>query len=133
MILVRSRPFSGRMNLKTKEWDAPPFQIHHALMGAQQEMIERLIPVPVLLYNQYLKVVHSGKRISDIMKLPDAEFGQFVGEGLHMTCDAGLFPYGRDTLPGLSVSFSGGLSLTATGTEDLVSARSFPVFFRAVY
>jgi hypothetical protein len=108
------------VNLSTKKWDAPPFQIHHAMMGVQQEMIERLIPVPVLLYTQYLKIVHSGKRIGEIMQLPDAEFGQFTGEGWHMTSDAGLFPYEGDKLPGLSVSFSGGLSLTATGTEDLV-------------
>lgn len=108
------------MNLKTKEWDAPPFNIHHALMGTQQEMIERIVPVAVLVYNQYLKIVHSGKRLEEIMQLPDAEFGQFTAEGYHMTCDAGLFPYERDTLPGLSMTLLEGLSLTPTGTEDLV-------------
>lgn len=130
--MFRSRPFSGRVNLKTQEHEAPPFQIHHAMMGVQQEMIQRLIPVPVLLYNQYLHIVLSGKRIDEIMQLPDAEFGQFVGEGLHMTKDAGLFPYGRDTLPALSVSFSGGLSLTPTGTEDLVSPFFVFLCFPAV-
>lgn len=123
---ITSRPWSGRYNIETDEEEFPPFKTHHALMGPQQESIRRLLPMPVVVYHQYLKVVHSGMTIDSVLELPDAEFGQFFPEGLQFTCDAGLFPYERDFLPELGISFTDGLSVSASDTEDLVSDKPAP-------
>jgi len=122
---ITSRPFSGRYNVDTDEEEYPPFKTHHAIMGPQQESICRLLPIPVVVYHQYLKIVHSGMTVKAVLELDDAEFGQFFPEGLQFTCDAGLFPYERDFLPELGITFVEGLSVLASDTEDLVSAFSF--------
>jgi hypothetical protein len=118
---ITSRPWSGRYNIDTDEEEYPPFKTHHAQMGPQQESIRRLLPIPVVVYHQYLKIVHSSKTIQGVLALPDDQFAQFFLEGLQFTCDAGLFPYERDFFPELGISLTDGLSVAASDTEDLVS------------
>lgn len=116
---LTSRPFSGRFDIATGEEVYPMFKTHHAQMGPQQESIDRFLPAPVVIYHQYLKIVHSGMTMEQVLALPDAKFAQFFAEGLQFTCDAGLFPYERDFFPELAINFTDGLSVTATDTEDL--------------
>ncbi len=89
-------------------------------MSAQEESIKRRLPVALVAYHVYLKIIHSGLTAQQILELDDASFGQFLAEAFQLTCDAGLFPYEKDFIPSLSLSFEEGIFLTASGTEDLV-------------
>lgn len=117
---ARSREFAGRVSLSSGEVEMENLMTHYAIMNAQEECVKRPLPLPVVMYYLYLKVVHSGKTISDVLSMEDEEFGQFVGEGLQGTCSAGLFPYEQDFEPGLCLSFFHGITLTAVPTEDMV-------------
>lgn len=117
---LTSRPFSGRINADSGDVECPPLQTHYALMGPQQECLGRFLPPQVVIYHHYLKMVHSGKTGRSILSLPDAEFGQFFLEGMQLTCCPGLWPYEKDFLPQPGLSMTEGLTLTASGTEDLV-------------
>lgn len=94
---------------------------HYAIMNAQEECVDRALPLPVVLYHIYLKAVHSGMSFEDILGLEDVQFAQFGGESLQINCSAGIFPYEKDFVPGIGLSFFHGLVLTASGTEDMVS------------
>jgi hypothetical protein len=113
------------MNIKTGEVEVPSFDFHYGILGAMEASVTRKLPVQLALYHVYLKIVHSGMTVQEVLALPDGEFGQFVGEALQFTCDAGLFPYEKDFIPALSLSFSEGLTLAAYGTEDLVRHAHF--------
>ncbi len=93
---------------------------HYAIMDAQEECVNRPIPLAIVLYHVYLKAVHSGMSFEQILALDDAQFGQFVGEALQITCSAGIFPYEKDFVPGVGFSFFSGVTLQAVGTEDMV-------------
>lgn len=93
---------------------------HYALMNVQEECVDRALPLPVVLYHIYLKVVHSGMTIRDVLAMNDVEFGQFVGESMQITCSAGLFPYEQDFVPGLCLSLFHGITLGAVPTENMV-------------
>lgn len=118
--LFGRREWSGRMNLKTGEKELDYLSVHYALMNAQEESVTRLIPLPVVLYHLYLKVVHSGMTVDEILSLPEGRRAQFYGESLQITCSAGLFPYEKDFKPGVALSLWHGIGITAVGTEDMV-------------
>ncbi len=121
-LLLGRREWSGRINLKTGEKELDYLSVHYALMNAQEESVTRLIPLPVVLYHLYLKVVHSGMNVGEILSLPEDRRAQFYGECLQITCSAGLFPYEKDFKPGVSLSLWHGIGITAIGTEDMVSS-----------
>jgi len=98
----------------------PPLQTHYALMGAQEESLDRLLPVALVVYHLYLKLHHSGMAMDAALRLSDLEFAQFFAQALQITCDAGLTPYERDFVPGLALSFTRGITIQATGTENMV-------------
>jgi hypothetical protein len=75
----------------------------------------------------YLKVVHSGMTVKQILALPDDEKGQLFLEGLQLNCCAGIFPYEQDFVPCIGLSLDEGLGLAPLGTEDMVC--TFPLFF----
>ena len=111
------------MNIKTNEVEVPSFDFHYGVLGAMEASVKRELAFQVVLYHVYLKTVHSGMTMQEVLALPDGEFGQFVGEAMQFTCDAGLFPYEKDFIPALTLSFSEGLTLAAYGTEDLVRSN----------
>jgi hypothetical protein len=103
---------------------------HYALMDAQEECVKRPLPLAVVLYHVYLKTVHSGMTMQQVLDLDEVEFGQFLGEAMQITCSAGLFPYEQDFEPGLCLSFFHGITLAAVPTEDMVSPFPPPVIPR---
>jgi hypothetical protein len=119
----RSRQFSGRANLKTGEKEMEGLCTHYAIMDAQEECVQREMPLGVVAYHMYLKLIHSGLTLDEFLSLPEEKQAEFVGEGCQITCSAGLFPYEQDFVPGLCLSFFQGIELTAQGTEDMVRLR----------
>jgi len=113
------RPFYGRIDPETGKYEIPPLKTHYTVLGAQQEMISRPAPIPVFLYHQYLRIVHSGKTIQEVLALPDEDFAPFYLQGCPLNCDAGLFPYEKDFVPGLGLTDEEEITLVASGTEDL--------------
>lgn len=93
---------------------------HYGIMNAQEECVSRPLPLAVVLYHIYLKAVHSGMSFEQILALDDVQFGQFGAEGLQISCSAGIFPYEKDFVPGIGISFFHGLVLSAVPTEDMV-------------
>lgn len=110
----------------------PPLQTHYALMGSQEESLERVLPMALVVYHLYLKLYHTGMTMAGVMKLSDGPFGQLFAQALQITCDAGLTPYERDFVPAFGFSFSAGLTLVATGTENMVCAPP-PSFYYHCY
>lgn len=79
----------------------------------------------------YLKVIHSGMTAQEVLALPDENFGKFFPEGLQINCDAGIFPYEKDFVPGLSLSFFEGVTVAAVPTENMVRpSRAYFIFVR---
>ncbi len=100
---------------------------HYAIMNAQEECLERYLPLAVVVYHAYLKIQHTGLTAESILKLDDTRFGQFFAQLHHITCDAGLAPYQPDIDPAL-VFTPEGLGIGARGTENIVSAlHSLPI------
>ena len=93
---------------------------HYAIMNAQEECVNRPLPLTVVLYHVYLKAVHSGMSFEQILCLDDVQFAQFGSEALQISCSAGIFPYEKDFVPGIGLSFFHGLVLSASPTEDMV-------------
>lgn len=89
-------------------------------MGSQEAALDRVLPTALVVYHIFLKLYHSGMTMESVLKLGPAQFGQFLAEALQITCDAGLTPYERDFVPGLALSFTTGMTIRATGTEDMV-------------
>ena len=123
-------PFS--MGLTGWEWSGadlqsvgkgviPPLKTHYALMGSQEETLNRVLPMALVVYHLYLKIYHTGMTMGAIQQLADGPFGQFFAQALQITCDAGLTPYERDFVPTFGFSFTSGLKLVAAGTENMVS------------
>ena len=69
---------------------------HYAAMHAQEETLQRELPVALVLYHLHLKLVHSGETAESMLGMDDARFGTFLAQGLQFTCDPGLVPYQRD-------------------------------------
>ena len=82
--------------------------------------MHRILPVGVLVYHAYLRIVHSGMSAQEVLGMPDEEFGQFFPQCFQVTCDAALVPYEKDFIPGLALSFTEGFTLAAVGSEDMV-------------
>jgi len=96
---------------------------HYAIMHAQEESIKRVLPMPVVVYHMYLKLVHSGETAESVLAMADPEFGTFVSQGWQITCDPGLVPYERDA--GLGASIGPHLfDNTLVNTENIVSRPS---------
>jgi hypothetical protein len=105
--------------------EMPDLKTHYAIMDAQEESVRRIAPIPIVLYHLYLKTVHSGLTVQEVLSLPDEAYARFTGEGFEVNCCAALFPYEQDFVPGVAISFFDGfgLTLTAVPTEDMVSLR----------
>lgn len=103
----------------------PQLLTQYAVMNAQEECLDRQIPIAVAVYHVYLKLVHSGMTAEQVLALDDSGFGQFIGQAFQITCDAGLVPYEKDFIPGLALSFVEGFTLAAVASEDIVSPLSF--------
>lgn len=104
---------------------------HYAIMHAQEESIKRVLPMPVVVYHMYLKLVHSGETAESVLAMADPEFGTFVSQGWQITCDPGLVPYERDAALGASIGphlFDN----TLVDTENIVSRPSCPLLFLRV-
>ncbi len=101
---------------------------HYAIMNSQEECLERFIPVALVVYHAYLKILHTGMTAESILKLDDARFGQLFAQMHHITCDAGLAPYQPDVVPELTFS-PGGLGIGARGTENIVSVLAISCHF----
>jgi hypothetical protein len=95
---------------------------HYALMNMQEESVSRPLPIPFVVYNFFLCLVHSGMTMESALKLDDEKFGHLFGECCQVTRDSGLVPYQRDFAPGFTVSMTGGLKLGARDTENMVSS-----------
>lgn len=99
-------------------------------MSAQQECVLRPLPIAIVSYHLYLKLVHSGMTAQEALALSDEKYGQFIGQGLQINCDAAVFPYEMDFVPGLSLSFFEGVTIAAVPTENMVSlTHPSPCFF----
>jgi hypothetical protein len=102
----------------------PDLKTHYAMMNAQEECVSRPLPVGVVVYHLYLKLVHSGMTMDEVLSMDDEHFGQFLSQGFQINCSAGIFPYEKDFVPGLCLSFFEGLTLGPVPTEDMVSSLS---------
>jgi hypothetical protein len=107
----------------------PDLKTHYAMMNAQEECVSRPFPAGVVIYHLYLKIIHSGLTIGEVLSMNDEDFGQFLGQGFQINCSAGIFPYEKDFVPGLCLSFFEGLTLGAVPTEDMVRTLSFLLCF----
>ncbi len=76
--------------------DIPMLESHYAAMHAQEETLQRELPLALVLYHLHLKLVHSGETAESMLRLDDAGFGTLFAQGLQFTCDPGLVPYQRD-------------------------------------
>jgi len=115
--------------MKTGETELPNVQSHYAIMSAQQECVLRALPIAIVAYHMYLKTIHSGMTAQEVLALSDERFGPFIGQGLQINCDAAVFPYEEDFVPGLSLSFFEGVTVAAIPTENMVSSP-FSLFVR---
>ena len=120
LFLLGSREFSGRINIKTGETEIPDLKTHYTLMNAQEECVSRPLPISVVVYHLYLKLVQSGMTMDETLSLGDEAFGMFLGQGFQINCSAALFQYEKDFVPGLCLSLFEGLTLAAVPTEDMV-------------
>lgn len=93
-------------------------------MNAQEEALTRRLPLAIVMYHVYLRVLHSGLTPEEVLGLPDTEFGHFVGECLQFTRDPAITPYQRDITDGLGMTFSGKITLMARPTENMVLSLS---------
>lgn len=102
--------------------DIPAFMTHYGLMNSQMQALDRRLPIQVVCYHMYLRMLHSGMSAEQVLALPPAEFGRFIGECCQITRDAALVPYERDTTVGVQISFSNGFGfgLGLCDTEDMV-------------
>jgi hypothetical protein len=91
-------------------------------MNTQEEALTRRLPLPIVMYHVYLRVLHSGLTPDEVMKLNDTEFGHFVGECCQITRDAAITPYQRDVTAGFGMTLTGKIKLIARGTENMVSS-----------
>jgi hypothetical protein len=109
--------------------DIPPLKSHYALMHAQEETIQRHLPMAVVTFHMHLKLVHSGETAESVLAMDDASFGTFLSQGFEIACDPGLLPYQRDAA--LGVAFGPNLFQNAlVNTENIVST---PLNRRAVF
>lgn len=116
--------------MHTGEKEVEELSTHYAIMNAQEECVARPLPLAIVLYHVYLKAVHSGMSFEQILALDDVQFGQFGAEAMQIACSAGLFPYEKDFVPGIGLSFFHGLVLQAVPTEDMVSFFAASVCLR---
>jgi hypothetical protein len=93
---------------------------HYSLMNMQEESLDRKLPIPFVMYNFFLCLLHSGMTVEAALKLNDEKFGQLFSECCQVNTDVGIVPYKRDFAPGFTVSMTGGLKLVARDTENMV-------------
>ena len=94
---------------------------HYAIMHAQEEVLDRTIPIPVFVFHVTLKLTHSGLTAKEALELDDRQFGTFYPQTAQITCDSGLTPYERDFSECMKCSQSEGLQISQTTTENIVS------------
>ena len=56
----------------------PNLKTHYALMDAHQENWVRSLPVPILVYNSFLKLKHSGYTMKQVMELDSVRLSQLL-------------------------------------------------------
>lgn len=100
-----------------------PFLTHYAFLNSQMESLDRRLPIQLVCYHIYLRLLHSGMSAKQALALPPAEFGRFIGECCQLTRDPCLVPYERDTTISMGITFAGsvGFELSLRDTEDMVS------------
>ncbi len=89
-------------------------------MNSQEEALKRRIPIPLLMCNMALKILHSGMTAKEILELGPVDFGKFIGQACQMTADPCFNPYERDFVPGVMISMTGSIKLGARSTENMV-------------
>ena len=89
-------------------------------MDMHENQWNRRVPLAFALYNMYLKVEHTGMKLSDILKLNDKLFAPIFCTSLHVTCDAGLVTYERDMDMAMVFSIFGGMGIQPVSTENMV-------------
>jgi hypothetical protein len=115
-----SLEFGGIKDPATKKELIPPLLAHYSTFHAQQECLQRYLPVAVVVFHAHLKISHSGLTMDAVLKLDDALFGQLFSQMCHIACDPGLCPYQPDEAISLDLTPEGfGLGLRAT--ENIVS------------
>ena len=105
---------------------------HYALINSQEESLKRPLPIPLVAYHIALKILHTGMTVDAVLKMDDVSFGKFFAQAMQITCDAGLVPYQRDFIPGYGFSMSGGITLVARGTENMVCTQPISLQYLAV-
>lgn len=98
---------------------------HYAIMHAQENVLDRTLPIPVFVFHVTLKLTHSGLTAEQALALDDRQFGTFYPQTAQITCDSGLSPYERDYTTGLTVNKARLMELTQVSTENIVR---FPFF-----
>ena len=99
---------------------APALSTHYSIMDLQEHLQSRVLPIAVVAYMLYLRILHSGLSIESIAKMERPAVGQFLSEGMHFTWDSTIYKYNRDYTMAVVMSFFGGFGLQAVGTEDMV-------------
>lgn len=106
---------------------------HYSFMNAQQKTLTRRLPIQFIAYHFHLRILHSGMTAEQVLALPPAKFGLFVGQACEVNRDAALVPYNRDFTISPLLTMTGAMNIGLRDTEDMVSPRpsSFPVAFFA--
>lgn len=100
---------------------------HYAIMHAQEDVLDRTLPIPIFVFHVTLKLTHSGLTAQEVLALDDRQFGTFYPQTAQITCDSGLSPYERDFTMGVTVDQAGLMKLTENGTENIVSLLLIPI------
>ena len=105
-----------------------PFTTHYAILGHQERMWNRQLPVALPIFSLYLRLSHSGLTMEQIRSLPLQRRCELFLSGLGMSFDAGLVPYVRDFTTGLMLSMIQGFGIGEKTTENMALPCSAPQF-----
>lgn len=105
-----------------------PFTTHYAVLGQQEQMWNRHIPVGLVVYSLYLRLSHTGLTMPQILAMPLERRCTLFLTGLGMSFDAGLVPYVRDFTTGLMMSMIQGFGIGQKTTENIALPCSAPQF-----
>lgn len=94
-------------------------------MDMHERAWNRSVPLEFAVYNAYLRLEHTGMKVSDVLMLPDEDFAPIYSTAKQATWDAMISTYERDLTVGAGISLSTGFCLVAKSTENMVS----PVLF----
>ena len=116
--------------LDSWEWGGADFQdgtpsigtfgTHYALMNLQEGMLNRKLPIQLVVYHIHMQILHSGLTPQEVLALDTVSFGKFIAQALQPTRDPGWTPYERDFSVGMMCTMSGRLSLGVRDTENMV-------------